>query len=589
MAVDVTQVEQAHPGAELINGKDRADAKGVLAPLYEDADVLKYQAMKVAQLRRNASIYTTGESLPENFVKRVAASAKRGVVGLNEATINALQKGDLTRDQAYVGSNAQWTGYYLEPEAKFIVPLDTPVRNILPRIGTVGIDIINWRAITDTFGGNGPSVGAFILQQQGTPQELLYNWVNQSNVLKMLAARDLVTFESELYGRMFEPDVRAMVASKLIPMLMLGQETWYLNAAQCLWNPPPAIATASTASGSVTGSPTTYWFLVTAVNANGETLASTLTGGVYPSATLSTTGNIALTIFRVPNAVKYNVYVGSGSTQPATSAMWLQGAAAQFGGASALNDPTSLGVSQGYFIATMTANPVTSGTAYSAAVTTIAAATPSGQINSAVAFKSTDSNTLGQPLTFDGIQALLYKATGTLSTLGVGGLTSLVQYVGGPLTQTAIDSALKTANLNARANPELMLVSIQDSTAVTKIVTNATAFRITQSIGAGQGSMTAGFRAVEYINPVTGRLIQILMCPYLPQGTIIFASLTLPFPVAQITKPIWRIEYNREMWAVEYPPDQSHMTQWQYAAYDNETMVNQFLGGFILLNGITIS
>jgi hypothetical protein len=328
---------------------------------------------------------------------------------------------------------------------------------------------------------------------------------------------------------------------------------------------------------------------VTAVNANGETLASTLTGGVYPSATLATTGEIILTIFRVVNATKYNVYVGSGSSQPATSAMWLQNSNTQFGSPTALNDPTTLGVSQGYFTATMTANPATSGTAYSTAVTTIAAAALAGQPNSAIAFKSTDANTLGQPLTFDGIQALLYKATGTLSTMGVGGLTSLVQYVGGPLTQTAIDSALKTANLNARANPELMLVSIQDSTAVTKIVTTATAFRVISNNGAGLNNLTGGFRAVEYINPVTGRLIQILMCPYLPQGTIIFASLTLPYPVAQITKPIWRIEYNRELWAVEYPPDQSHMTQWQYAAYDNETMVNQFLGGFILLNGITIS
>ncbi len=584
MAVDVTQVEQAYPNAELINGKDRADAKGVLMPLNEDADVLNYQAMKVARLRRNAQIYSSGEQLPEDFVNRIKASAKRGIVGLNEQTINALQEGELTRDQAYVGSNAQWTGYYLEPEAKFIVPLDTPVRNILPRVATPGIDIINWRAITDTFGGNGPSVGAFILQQQGTPQELLYNWVNQSNVLKMLAARDLVTFESELYGRMFEPDVRAMVASKLIPMLMLGQETWYLNSAQCLWNPPPAIATASTAAGSVTGSPTTYWFLVTAANANGETFA-----GAASSATLSSTGQIILTIFRVPNATKYNVYCGTGSSQPANSAMWLQGANAQFGSPTALNDPTSLGVAQGYFTATMTANPATSGTSYASAVSTIQSNTLSGQINSAIAFKSTDPNTLGQPLTFDGLQSLLYKAAGTASSLGVQGLTSLVNYVGGPLTQAAIDGLLKSMYLNARANPELMLVSIQDTTAVTKIVTNATAFRVTQSIGTGQGSLTAGFRAVEYINPVTGRLIQILMVPYLPQGTIIFCSLTLPFPVAQITKPVFRVEYNREMWAVEYPPDQSHMTQWQYAAYDNETMVIQYLGGFGILNGITIS
>src|SRR5581483_6166087 len=114
------------------------------------------------------------------------------------------------------------------------------------------------------------------------------NWVNLSNVLKMIAAQDVVTFESEIYGRMFEPDVRAKVAAKLIPALMLGQETWYLNAAQKLWPPAPPSNISNAASGGTVAAGQ-YWVIVTAVNANGETLAY---GGSTPTAiTTTTTGS----------------------------------------------------------------------------------------------------------------------------------------------------------------------------------------------------------------------------------------------------------------------------------------------------------
>jgi hypothetical protein len=134
-----------------------------------------------------------------------------------------------------------------------------------------------------------------------------------------------------------------------------------------------------------------------------------------------------------------------------------------------------------------------------------------------------------------------------------------------------------------------MYVGIKDARSVTKIVSTATAYRVVSNNGPGQGDLTAGFRATKYINPVTGRLIEIEMLPYLPQGTIFFASMELPFPAAEITRPVLRIEYNREMWAREYPPDQGHQTQWQYAAFTNESMACQFMGGQLALDGITLS
>lgn len=579
--VDKTELPE---NAQLSVGNTQRPVGVLTSGLFEDGDVLAYQAVQAARKKRGADVWEQGQDFRPEFLERVKQSSGPGVMGLNVNTINQLQQGVLTRDQLYTGSNAQWTGYYLEDGAKFIMPLDTPFKNDLPRIPGKGIDLMHWRTILDVFGGNGPQLSNFILQQQGTPQHATYQWADFNNVFKTLTWGDEITDESEIYGQLFEPDMRAKIVSKLIPSLMLGQEMMYIQGGQTLWSPPLPVATASNSGGSLSAN--TYWFLVTATNANGETLAVQAAG--VSGVTSGSSGSVALTIFRVPGATAYNVYAGTGSSQPANSSMWLQSATTQFGGATALNDPG--GITPGYFIATMTTNPATSGTSYASAVTTIQANTLSGLSNSAIMFKSTEAKTLNQPLTFDGFLALIYKYAGAGAQFGIGGMTSLVSTIGGPLTQTAIDAQLEAAFLNARANPGKMYVSIKDARQVTKIMTTATAYRvITDNGSSNQGELSVGFRATKYINPVTGRLIDIVMLPYLPQGTIIFASYELPFPVAEITRPVLRVEYNREMWAREYPPDQGHQTQWQYAAFTNESMACQFMGGQFVVNGITLS
>lgn len=450
---------------------------------------------------------------------------------------------------------------------------------MLPRTPSVGIDTENWRAIVDVFGGTGPSLSNFILAQQTAPQKASYSWVNKSNVLRQLAFSDVVTMESELYGRMFEPDVRAKVASKLAPSLMLGQEVAYLNGAQNLWAPPPAVGPTTATTGGTLGA-ATYWIIVTAVNTNGETLAF---GGSTPTAlsqtTTGSTSTITFNIMRVPNAVSYRVYVGTGSTQPANTAMWLQSASSNFGSSSALNDPG--GYSAGYFAVTMSSN-ATSGTAYSTVVS-------AG--NTAIAFSSGGGGTpANQPLMFDGIQSLIYNNTGTLSTAGVGGETAAVKRVadtGGALAKTDIDTWLEAMYLNSRANPEALLVSVKDHKALSNIITTSTNYRVNvQPTGPSQSDLVGGGRATKWINQTTGRLMDIIMVPYLMQGTIIAVSLTLPFQVAEIDKPPLRVSTNREMWALEYPPDQSHPTQWMYGCYTSETLIAQYLGGQGVLTGI---
>src|ERR1700680_1876350 len=101
---------------------------------------------------------------------------------------------------------------------------------------------------------------------------------------------------------MFDPAMRAKVAAKLAPSLMLGQEVWYLNSGQNMWAPAPPNAVSNVGSGgSITAAQ--YWILTTAVNATGETLAF---GGSTPQAITTTTSgstsSITFNIMRVPTA-----------------------------------------------------------------------------------------------------------------------------------------------------------------------------------------------------------------------------------------------------------------------------------------------
>ena len=62
----------------------------------------------------------------ENFVQR-------GVLGQSsvpQEAIQAIQQGNIKRDQAYTGTNQNNVGYYLEPGLKFIVPQLTPFSNM---------------------------------------------------------------------------------------------------------------------------------------------------------------------------------------------------------------------------------------------------------------------------------------------------------------------------------------------------------------------------------------------------------------------------------------------------------------------------
>jgi hypothetical protein len=503
---------------------------------------------------------------------------------------NIHEPGDISSDTIDLITNSRadiqrgittatgFIGYDLKTPAAMLVPFLTPLLNMLPREAGVGVNIHNWKAVVDFFGGSGPQSIIGAVADGGTPSQVSYTVSALSNTFQTIGLMNTETFQAQWRGKQLQGDLRATLTAQLLFALKLVEENWLINMSDKLWTPPPILMSAVNSGGTITNAVNgTMWFRVTAINANGETLGTALQSIAIPG----TTSSITLTIFTVPNATAYNVYAAQNNTPgtpPTNGATWLQTpVATYFGTATALNQPAS--PIAGSFTATMTAPPATSGTAYSAVVTagnTAKVAVDGG----------------GNIITFQGTQSLVYANQAASTNVGAGGLKPQVLQPAattGFLALSDIQQLFTNMYLNARADPKVLFVSPQDAISVNNLVATNGETRVVvdgSSPSGGQMDLTAGFKVTRVLNQVTQTLVNIVQLPFLPQGTMIAASFAFPYPVAGYGNTPYRVITNQEYYGVDYPPTQQNPTAWGMGDFVDETLVIEFLGGFGILQGI---
>lgn len=511
---------------------------------------------------------------------------KPGDVYRNTTQPNANDKADISQQTVDLVKNSQadltrsgvnlatgFLGYDLQAPAAMLVPFLTPLLNMTPREQGVGIDVHHWKAVTDLFGGNGPQSVIGAVDDGGTPQFVSRNVTPMQNTFQTIGLQDSLTFQAWWRGTSYEGDMRALLTSQLLYALKLVEENWIINMSDFLWTPPPPLVATSTTGGSL-ASTNPYWFAVTAKNANGETLSTGILGP-YTIASGST-GSIALTLFTVPNNVTvYNVYAATAASKPASSVMYLQSASSNFGGATALNQPAT--PTTGNFTATMTS--LSTGTTALSTVTS----------NSAMVKPSAGST----PLTWQGVQSLIYANAGTFANIvtGTGALKTLVAQPAastGFLALSDIQNQFYNMFTTSRADPRYVFVSPLDAITLSNLVSAAGNTRVViNADGAGdQNNLTAGWRVAKILNEVTQSVATIVSLPYLAQGTIIFGSMSFPYPIAGYNKPAFRMIYNQDYYGVDYPPTPATPTSFGFGDFVDETLVMEFLGGWSIINGI---
>ncbi|HET8907476.1 MAG TPA: hypothetical protein VFN11_10985 [Ktedonobacterales bacterium] len=475
--------------------------------------------------------------------------------------------GDATRS---ITMASGLVGYELETPAKVIVPVITPLVNMLPRRRGGGTDIVHWKAITsfDTSRNWG------VLSDGGTPAQVTYAVASLQNTMQAIGLMNAVSFQAQWRGRRLESDVRARRIAELLYQLKMTEERWLLGASTYLLTPPAPVVASATTGGTIAAG--TYWVKVTAKNAQGETTGSSATKIV----TTGTTSTLTITVFTVPNATQYNVYIGSGASLPADSALWLQagisGTNAQqplIGATVTLADGATVmpsgEVNPAILPLTLSAPPATTGTALS----TVAANTAKTFIDGA-----------GSPLMWDGIIAQALNNTSLANGATLGAQVAQPADPAGKLALADIDNLLAGMYLQAAGDPDYIIMNPLDNVRLTNLVVGAGQLRYVVQAGdsADQGQLTAQYRVTRYLNKSTGREIPIILDRYCPQGYMVFLPMTVPFPVPEVSSAI-EIETNQEYWGVDFAVTDSNF---RFADYVDETVKVYFLGGLGVIRGI---
>jgi hypothetical protein len=493
-------------------------------------------------------------------------------LNLNEETIALFRQAQESRA---INVASGLIGYDLEAPAKVIVPVTTPLINMLPRQKGKGIDVTHWKAIT-SFDTN-RSLGA--LADGATPTQVSYAIANLQNSYQTIALSNAVTFQAQWRGRSLEGDVRARRTAELLYQLKIVEEKWIVQGSTLLMTPPAPIVTTATGGGTITAG--TYWVQVTATNAQGETLPSALPAtSAGPTAVVTTTGStstITITIFTVPNAASYSVYIGAGSTPPANGAMWKQ------------TGLTTAQPAYGASVSLSNGGTTTAGEVVPPTVTVTLAAPPatSGTNPPASNTAKTLVDGSGNPLMFDGLiaQALNNATTGNGASLGAQVAQPAAS--NGILALSDLDAILMNMYQQAAGDPEIILMNPVDNVKLTNLVVAAGQLRYVIDAAHPEQSahVVAPMRVTAYLNKVTGKEIPIVLDRYCPMGMMLFLSLALPYPVPEIDHAI-EIEANQDYWGIDFAVTSS---SWSFANYIDETLKVYFLGGLGVLRGIVPS
>ena len=223
----------------------------------------------------------------------------------------------------------------LQAPAKNLYPVNTPIRNRIPRVGGGVGTATNWRQVNAII-GSGYDNTSWVPEGQRAGQ-MSYNTSNRSASYVTLGEEDAVTFEAISAGRDFE-DVRARMTMRLLQKTFLKEEMSILSGNATMQLGTVGTVTASgSGSGSTLPNATYSCICVALTNegfqnsslANGVATSQTVTGAdgktfvlnggssmksaAASSGALTGTQQLNLSVAPITGAVAYAWYIGVGA------------------------------------------------------------------------------------------------------------------------------------------------------------------------------------------------------------------------------------------------------------------------------------
>lgn len=429
------------------------------------------------------------------------------------------------------------TAYDLQAPAKNLYPVNTPIRNKLPRVAGVG-PATNWRQIT-AINGSGYDAMGWVAEGQRTGR-MSYQAVAKSASYVTIGEEDQVTFEAISAGQGFE-DVRSTGTMRVLQKMMLKEENALLFGNKSLSLGTPGTPTLSAGGSGATLGAATYSVIVVALTGEGFRGAS-LSGGVPLSQTVTGADGATYTV----NGGSSNK--SAAATQAITLGQVLSCSVAPVTGA----------VGYAWFVGTAGSEKLEKITTINSA--TFSAPLTGGTRQAATAVTADNStNTLG----FDGLLTTAFSGTGayvkTMAT-GTAGTGSTLT-ASGRGTVTEIDDMLQSMWDNYQVSPSVIYVNSQElKNITTKALTGASSAPLLQVFtppGEGYGGLQAGGVIGWYFNPFSmngGSRIPVLIHPALPAGTILAWADDLPIQYKANNVPnVAEVKVRRDYYQLDYP------------------------------------
>ena len=450
--------------------------------------------------------------------------------------------------------------YDLEPAAKNLYPVLTPLRNKIPRVKGSGGTATNWKAIT---GINTANTRAGV--SEGNRGGIITtSVVNKTAAYKGIGLEDNVSFEADYAAEGFD-NAKAKAVLGLLNSTMIQEERVILggNNSIALGTTPTPTLVASTSGGTLANQTLSVIGVAlshiafregtvsggltiggTRTNADGST--DTVNGGYAAKSTNATvaitgpTGSATATVTVVNGAVGY---------------AWYWGAA----GSEVLGAITSLNT----VAITATATGTQAATALLAGD------------------KSQDS------LVFDGLLTQIFANGSGAYNVAL----PTVAGVGTPLTIDGaggikeVDAAFASFWDNYRLSPDIMYVSGTTLLAMnTLVIANGGAPLIRFGMDTGGARIDAGTVIGSYLNKITNKLVKIEVHPDMPGSMIVFYSDGVPYPLSGVGN-ILQIKTRREYYQVEWP---LRTRKYEYGVYADELLQNYFPPAFGVLKNIKV-
>jgi len=484
------------------------------------------------------------------------------LAGLNNAiSAQRLAMQDIQKDISLTSPlSTSFAAFDLEAPAKLLTPRPTPLRNRIPRKKGVGtshrIKRITGYTGTGT-GGQGqiwPGVSETTTTAFGSINfergpKISYTADDIVLPYNSYSLSDSVSFDANFSGLGYQ-DLRQLSSTSTLYATMLMEERMMLMARGTstgysgALSAPTATAAGATASGSVTAiAANTYYVYVTAdagVSSTGfgESIVSSV-------ATATTTSGQALvvTVTPVTGALAYNVYVG-----------------------------TTTGAANAYYQGRTTGTTFTVGGAATSSTGNQGPLKTTGAVASRAA-----ADTSAYATGYDGI----------LPTL-LGSSSGFINNIASTFSNTNPGTEFQTvfAGLynSVKADPDAILINGSDRKQLSDSIKGAAnanyRLNITQdeTTGAILGSVVGGI-----VNEVTGKSVDLIVHPWLPQGVAPVISWTLPIPDTEVSD-VWSNYLVQDYMGIQWPVTQF---AYEFSTYFRGTFFCQAPAWNGIVSGIT--